>query len=172
MAFDGSGAHVVVPDAASLDPATALSVGAWVSATAWSTNATLLEKADAGTNDQYRLGASGSNLVFEVEPVGGGSPAIVLAPLPSTGAWHYIVGTDNGTTLTLYVDGVSVGTASAGGAPASGHGTIAANGTYTAPCAEGTFTVQATSSSCISLKRLPRWATPYAPARRRSCDRR
>jgi hypothetical protein len=29
-------------------------------------------------------------------------------------------------------------------APGSGHGTIAANGTYTAPFADGTFTIQAT----------------------------
>jgi Concanavalin A-like lectin/glucanases superfamily len=115
LSFDGSTARVDVPDTASLEPANALTVTAWVKS--------------AGTPGQFRyivakgatscIAASyglytGANqgLQFYVSQNGGFSYAI--SPDAGTGVWdgnwHFVVGTYDGAAVHLYVDGSEIGT--------------------------------------------------------------
>ncbi len=99
LLFDGSAnAYATVPNSPSLNPSTQMSVIAWINATSWANgNHRILQK---GQNDnQYRLLDEG-NLKFEISGVG-----VVTAALPSTGVWHLVVGTYDGSTVGLYVDG-------------------------------------------------------------------
>ena len=59
-------------------------------------------------DNQYRLTAENGVLKFELYL--NGTPINVTASLPSTNVWHLIVGTWDGSTLTLYVDNVAVAT--------------------------------------------------------------
>jgi len=96
--FDGSD-EVIIPSASSLNPTNALTVMAWIHADDWIGNQRILQK---GVDDQYRLLDEG-NLEFGLAGVSGGD---IGTPLPTTGAWHHVAGTYDGSTITLYVDGV------------------------------------------------------------------
>jgi len=108
LSFNGSTQYLQASDSASLDPTSQITVGAWVNAAAWSGNNRILQKADSGQDDQYRLLAQSGVLEFDLHNVG-----TVTAPLPSVGVWHYVAGTYNGAVMDLYVDGQLVGSTSA-----------------------------------------------------------
>jgi hypothetical protein len=96
--FDGSD-EVIIPSDSSLNPTNALTVMAWIHADDWVGNQRILQK---GVDDQYRLLDEG-NLEFGLAGVSGGD---IGTPLPTTGTWHHVAGTYDGSTITLYVDGV------------------------------------------------------------------
>jgi alpha-mannosidase len=109
LTFDGASDSVDVPNAPALNPTSALTITAWVKPATWEGgNRRILQK---GRNDsQYRLTADEGSLVFDLTGVGS-----VQAPLPSAGAWHFIAGTYDGATVTLYVDGKPVASAPGSG---------------------------------------------------------
>jgi alpha-mannosidase len=109
LTFDGTADSVDVPNAPALNPTTALTITAWVKPATWDGgNRRILQK---GRNDsQYRLTEDDGSLVFDLTGVG-----TVEAPLPSTGAWHFLAGTYDGATITLYVDGNAVASAPGAG---------------------------------------------------------
>ncbi|HHY84602.1 MAG TPA: hypothetical protein GYA07_03570 [Verrucomicrobia bacterium] len=116
-AFDTSSGVVVVPGAASLEPAH-LTVSAMVRADVPQTNKYLLNKAYNGSGGSYalRTGADGE-LIFSVMTAGGivDSPS-AAAMLVWDGKYHGIAGSYDGEKVRLYVDGVEAGA----GTPASG----------------------------------------------------
>src|SRR5262249_13973782 len=95
--FDGTG-YVVTSDSPSLDPRSQITVSAWINADTWANgNERILQK---GNNDnQYRLLEEGGVLKWDLAGIG-----TVTAALPSTGVWHNITGTYDGSSLKLYVD--------------------------------------------------------------------
>jgi len=105
LSFDGTNDRVDVPDAASLDLTTGMTLEAWVkptTVTGWRT-AILKER---GTNDLlYALYASNgakpqAEAFTGAENSSGGPTALPL------NAWSHIASTYDGTTLRLYVNGV------------------------------------------------------------------
>ncbi len=101
---DGDGTQVIVSNSASLNPVSGITVCAWVQNAndAWYNTPRILEKGK--TDNQYALfiNSSGS-LEFLVAGVSGG--AIAASP-PSSGAWHHLAGTYDGSSLiSLYIDG-------------------------------------------------------------------
>ena len=107
--FDGLDDQVQIPDAASLQPA-AISVEGWVKGGAgleqWDT---LLAKVSADTwSDGYGIywQADGSLSFF----VNDFAAQVVSTALP-TDQWTHIVGTFDGSTMTLYKNGVEVASA-------------------------------------------------------------
>lgn len=67
-----------------------------------------------GSNRNYRLGVSAGKAFIEVS-VGGTFPFLASSSLVNDGNPHHIAGTWDGSTSTIYVDGVSRGTLSASG---------------------------------------------------------
>src|SRR5205823_9540042 len=62
------------------------------------------------SDNQYRLTEETGVLKWHIANVG-----TVQTTLPSTGVWHSIVGTYNGSSLTLYIDGAQAATLAATG---------------------------------------------------------
>jgi Concanavalin A-like lectin/glucanases superfamily len=121
LSFDGSTARVQVPDSSSVEPASAISVTAWVKASGspGAFEYILSKGASACLTASYGLytGPNGG-LMFYVAS----SDGLSYTRSPDAGAgvwdgkWHFVGGTDDGSAVHLYVDGNEVGS----GAPAAG----------------------------------------------------
>lgn len=115
LSFDGATGQVRVPDASQLEPSTAVSVAAWVARVGSPGDYKyILAKGGHGCiAASYGL-YSGPNggLEFYVSRAHG----TTFARSPDAGSgvwdgrWHLAVGTFDGTTIRLYVDGAEVGT--------------------------------------------------------------
>jgi hypothetical protein len=107
LSFNGGTAMVTVPDSASLDSTSAVTVSAWIRPTSWPNN-----YGDAIVNKEgnYAL-RSGDNAATQFDMLwwNGSMIRSVRTTPPSTGAWHHVVGIANGNDASaLYVDGVLV----------------------------------------------------------------
>lgn len=121
LTFDGNTGEVDVPDNASLEPSSTLTVSAYVKATGspgdW--KYIVSKGALSCISASYGLytGPAGG-LVFYISQDGGFQ--YPLSPDAGTGVWdgkwHFVVGTYDGSTVRLYVDGSQIGS----GTPASG----------------------------------------------------
>jgi hypothetical protein len=122
LSFDGSTARVRVPDSSALEPASALTVTAFVKATG-SPGAFkyVVAKGAAGCiAGSYGLyTGSGGGLIFYMSQNGGMS--YTLSPDAGAdvwdGKWHFVVGTYDGSAVHLYVDGAQIGTGTAASGP-------------------------------------------------------
>jgi len=105
LTFNGSSAMVTVNDAPSLDLTTGMTLEAWVYPTAVGWWRDVIYK---GPNDIYYLMGSSN----EDTPAVGGTFAVTEARGASSlplNTWTHLVGTYDGGTLRLYVNGVQVG---------------------------------------------------------------
>jgi hypothetical protein len=104
--FDGVDDAVVVPDAAALRPA-AVSVEAWVRPNAGIPNfASVATKTTAATwTDGYGMFALNGGIAFWVDD--DDAHRVVTPALPA-GAWSHVVGTYDGSTIKIYVNGALV----------------------------------------------------------------
>lgn len=100
--FNGS-QYVSAPNASSLNPTTAMAASGWLFVTnpLGGDHPRLLQKGDG--DNEYRLLFEGT-LKFNVVTTIGNTSANVT--YPTTGFWHLITGTYDGTNVRLYVDGV------------------------------------------------------------------
>ncbi len=112
LSLNGTNQSVQIANSASLNPTSAITLSAWIDATDWNGNRRILQK--GASDNQYRLLAESGVLKFDLKNVG-----TVTATLPTTGTWHLITGTYDGSTMTLYVDGVAVASAAHTGAIAT-----------------------------------------------------
>jgi hypothetical protein len=94
----GSGDQVIVPDSPTLNPRNAISISAWFNAIDWNGNRRIVQKGD--NDNQYRLLAEGGVFKFDLSGVG-----TLTMPLPSTGTWHQVVATYDGSMMRIYLDG-------------------------------------------------------------------
>ncbi len=119
VTFDGTDDYFTCTDAAcggttNLDTnGTLLSVGAWINSSSFagSIAPTIISKENAGGGTGYRLRIiAGTGVpVFRVnEGSGGGTVSSSIAI--TTGNWYHIVGTYDGTSLKIYVNGQLAGT--------------------------------------------------------------
>jgi uncharacterized repeat protein (TIGR01451 family) len=119
-AFSGS-VTVTVPNATSLDIRDAVSVEAWVRPSA-SQNGGILEKTvDGWANSQYMLFLEAGVAKFRLRNAAGllqtvDGPALVL------NSWSHVVGTFDGTTMRIYVNGALAASAAQAGPLAGGSG--------------------------------------------------
>lgn len=113
LAFDGTGGDVNVPDKSILEPATNITVSAWVKASSSPGNFDyIVDKGATGClTASYGLytGPNGG-LIFYVSNDG---QIGIHSPDAGTGVWdgkwHSVVGTYDGSSVRLYVDGTEVG---------------------------------------------------------------
>jgi hypothetical protein len=114
LSFDGTDGQVTVADSAALEPATALTVSAWVNSPAspGGYRYIVAKGANGCTTASYGLytGPNGG-LQFYVAMHGGATwtPSADAGTTVWNGRWHLAVGTFDGSTLRLYVDGAEVG---------------------------------------------------------------
>jgi len=105
-----SPAFLHIPNNSSLNITSSITLSAWVNATDWSSNRRILQK---GNNDnQYRLLCEGGVLKTTLT---GLTAVDATAVLPSTGAFHYICSTYDGTNIKLWVDAANVATVASTG---------------------------------------------------------
>ena len=105
------GGCVVVPSRRLLSPAAALTIECWVKTdVAGQDNKWLVNRVLAGGTDTgYRMGILGGKPCFEV-PQGEWSHHLTARDALPTGRWVHLVGTFDGTTMRIYVDGEERGT--------------------------------------------------------------
>ncbi|HEX9505091.1 MAG TPA: LamG-like jellyroll fold domain-containing protein, partial [Acidimicrobiia bacterium] len=120
--FPGSGPAIVVPASAVLDLANAVSVEAWVRPTLVGQNGGIYEKTVNGwVNSQYMLFLEAGVAKFRVRTTSG-ALIPVDGPVLALNTWSHLVGTYDGSTLRLYVNGALVATSAAAGPLNSGSG--------------------------------------------------
>ena len=113
LSFDGNSGAVDVPDSSAFEPAKTLSISAWVNASQSPGDYRYIvsKGANGCLTASYGLytGPNGG-LIFYVSQDG---LTGTWSPDAGTGVWngqwHNVVGTYDGTTVRLYVDGVQVG---------------------------------------------------------------
>jgi len=114
LTFNGGSARVFVPDSPSLEPASSVSVTAWVKAAPQGIDKYIVAKgATSCLTASYGLytGASGGLEFYVAESAG--SPFVLspdAGPAVWDGQWHFVAGTYDGADVRLYVDGREVGT--------------------------------------------------------------
>ena len=121
--FPGSGPAMTVAPSALLDLPNAVSVEAWVRPTSAGQNGGIFEKTVGGwVNSEYMLFLEAGVAKFRVRTTTG-ALVPVDGPTLALNTWTHLVGTFDGTTLRLYVNGVLASSALAQGPLQSGSGT-------------------------------------------------
>jgi len=103
--FDGSGDYLNT-SSTQVIPSGSFTVEAWVYLTTTSSAVTVVAQGTSGTAGRFSLGIESSLWWAQI------GSANINAGTPVTNTWTHLAVTFNGSTLTLYVNGVSVGTAS------------------------------------------------------------
>jgi hypothetical protein len=122
--FDGSTQYFTVANDARLNVTAALTMSLWVNATNWAGSTRLLQKSDPAENNagQYGLRDDSNNkMAMNINGIHTNSG---LGDSPSTGEWHLIHGTFDGSTTIQYQDGVAVASGSVAGPIANGTGEL------------------------------------------------
>lgn len=129
VTFSGSN-YVTGPSTGGLNiTGSAITVEAWVKASGPGSYAYLVSKYAGGGGYALYTGASATINFFVV--TGSSGVAVATAPnSPWDGAWHYVVGTYDGSTVRIFVDGALAGTAAATGTISSSSTTALNLGRY------------------------------------------
>ena len=115
--FDNSNDKITFPNNAVFNHTSELTIESWVKFDGNSADF-IFEKGNVNT--QYSLFSHGSDIVFRTYHAGDGgydtlSPSKTTAGIIN-GVWHHIVGSWDGSTKRIYVDGVDIGSKSKSGA--------------------------------------------------------
>jgi fibronectin type 3 domain-containing protein len=108
VGLNGAGNYVSLPAGVVSSLNANFSIAAWVYVNANGTWARLLDFGTGTTAYMFLAPVSGGNTVRYAITTGGGEQQINGQAL-AAGAWHHVAVTLSGTTGTLYVDGVAVG---------------------------------------------------------------
>jgi RHS repeat-associated protein len=128
LTYNGSSDYSSVPNNSSLNiQGTTITLEVWVKPTntaASSSERLIVKEVPSNANPYvcyglFRASSGSSQVTFWVSTGGSGSYTSVTGGTMSAGQWMHIVGVYNGSTMTLYVDGSSVATASKTGNIAS-----------------------------------------------------
>lgn len=117
LSFDGVDDHLEVADAPALDISGNLTITAWYFHEAFVTGEPgLIQKDGPGSWGRYGLWITGNTVDFCVF-IDGGAQSCVLSTIELVpGTWTHVAGVYDGSTLTIYLDGVAAGSASLTGA--------------------------------------------------------
>ncbi|HJW49989.1 MAG TPA: LamG-like jellyroll fold domain-containing protein, partial [Candidatus Limnocylindria bacterium] len=111
--FAGSSV-VSIPASSTLNLSSALTVEAWIKPSVAGQNAGIFEKTVGGTvNTGYLMLIEAGRIEWRGKAAGGGY-LTAIGPFLAAGTWSHVVGTFDGTTLRLYVNGAQVASTAAG----------------------------------------------------------
>jgi len=106
--FDGVGTHVLVPDDDLLEPASAITVSAWLRPEKRGTQY-VVKKGRYASVDGFELSLASSGVAFvrfNQKSFGNRFRLDALSPYPTDGTtWTHVAATFDGTVLRLYIDG-------------------------------------------------------------------
>ena len=108
LAFDGSNDYVEISDVPSFSY-NVHSISAWVKPTVIVGGSTVFDYRDANNDGIYLYLADG-DVVYQIDNTDGHYDTVL-----TLNQWHHIVATNDGSTSTIYVNGVSVETADTSG---------------------------------------------------------
>jgi hypothetical protein len=109
LSFDGSDDYVTIPNATSLNSTAQVTVSAWIKRSGIGTRQFFVSKGNATTvaSTQYWLELTAGNvLVFELASGSTEHKLTSSFVLTDTQGWHHVVGTYDGTTQKIFLDGV------------------------------------------------------------------
>jgi large repetitive protein len=158
VTFNGSNQYVTVPYTAALNPAQ-VTAEAWVKPTAVAGSYRAVvsgyDGPGAGPAKGYWLGSNGTNWVFETFNGGG---TVATGPAVTLGTWTHLVGTYDGTTARLYVNGL-LAASTAGGYTANAGSPLGIGATYYTDIAwanqfNGTIDEAAVDGTALSQTRV------------------
>lgn len=90
---------VTVPNTGFLNGSSGITIAAWINAVDWNGNRRILQKGNS--DNQYRFLAENGVLKFHLQNVN-----TLTTPLPPTNVWMHVAATYNGSTMTIYTNGV------------------------------------------------------------------
>ena len=114
--FDNSDDKITIPNNAAFNHTSQLTIESWVKFNG-NSNDFIFEKGNVNT--QYSLFSHGTDIVFRTYHAVGGGDTLLLTKANAgitNGQWHHIVGSWDGSTKSIYVDGVNVANQSKSGA--------------------------------------------------------
>ena len=135
--FNGTSGYLTVSDSAVLQPGSSnFTAESWVFLTASppGNGATIISKANASTIGPFWLGINSSSQLLGLASTDGSSWAVVLTgPTISLNTWYHFALVRNGSTFTLYVNGLSSATGTVSGTVynAVGYPLMIGKGNYT-----------------------------------------
>jgi tetratricopeptide (TPR) repeat protein len=103
LEFDGDD-YVVIPNHASLNPTSQITIMSWIYSDNWNSNGRIIQKGDS--DNQYIFCVFESDKIFF--QITGLSTQYITVPTPSTGIWHHVAATYNGSNMKIYIDGVLI----------------------------------------------------------------
>ncbi len=113
--FDGVNDHVLVPSNASFRPANQLTMAAWVKPSSFSAASLIFSSGDSAISRGYNLFVRTTKQPCVYLGTSGDTSGTASSPAMVAGKWSHIAATYNGTTLVVYLDGVSYPLIAAGG---------------------------------------------------------
>jgi len=117
FSFDNTDDVVTIPNSTSLNPTAGLTIESWVN---FDTNSADFIFEKGNVNTQFSLFSHGSDIVFRTKHSGDTGYHTQNPSKTSVGVvngqWHHIVGSWNGSTKRIYIDGVLKNSASKSGA--------------------------------------------------------
>jgi hypothetical protein len=122
VSLNGTSSIVVVPDSASLDLTSGMTLEAWVRATSFSSSQTLIAKERPGGGFPYGLELdSGVTSGYASGSTFGRASASGALPLKT---WEFVAVTYDGTTISVYVNGTLAGSSPLSGPIATSTGQL------------------------------------------------
>jgi fibronectin type 3 domain-containing protein len=128
LSFNGTNASVSVPDSASLDLTTGMTLEAWVNPTVSSGFRTLVVKEQPGNLVYGVYSSSDTNRPQSQVTVGGTARLLNGTATLPTGTWSHVAATYDGTTQRLYVNGTQVSTLAVSGSIATSNSPLKIGG--------------------------------------------
>lgn len=129
--FDATDDYIAIPDSASLNPSSEITLAAWIKSTSIASGGTLrriISKWQGGTNNDYNLfitnvdfGSDGlaNQIAFEAKDSSNATLFLFDADDNSVvggdGKWHFVAGTYDGSTAAIYLNGSLVNSVAASG---------------------------------------------------------
>jgi hypothetical protein len=104
--FDGSTGSVQIPATAFPAGSSVISLEAWVKAPSTTTTGGIISLGGTSSGADVELSLAGGNMRFRITPKLSIGTGLLSHGAANDGQWHYWIGTYDGTTMSLYRDGV------------------------------------------------------------------
>jgi len=106
--FDGVDDKITVPNHSTLNPTSALTIEAWINASAWKTSiweGTIVGKDQDSPSRGYALRCGNNGCLSFIISDNGSWKSVDSRPLMKTNKWYHVAGVFDGSSMYLYING-------------------------------------------------------------------